>query len=247
MKLSVVIPQYNEASNLNRGVLEEVYEYLSRQAYDWEVIISDDGSTDDSFLITEEKIKSLNNFHQLKNQHGGKAHALNEGIKVASGDWILLTDMDQSTPIYEIEKLLPFTTEFKTIIGSRGSQREGQTIFRKLASIIFTGIRKSVLLNNIYDTQCGFKLFESNLLKKYFPTLDVLNQKNQKGWVVTAYDVELLHIIQRSGNAVKEVTVKWFNEDTTQGKGRKFIHESVNMLQQILKVKRNDLIGKYKK
>ena len=109
--------------------------------------------------------------------------------------------------------------------------------------------RKSLLLSELNDTQCGFKLFEAKMLKTAFPRLEFFKNKiDVKGWRVTSYDVELLHIIKRLGGKIKEVRVLWNDEDLSTAKGgaiNKYIKESKSMLVQIIKVKINDLKGEY--
>jgi len=97
--LSVVIPCYNEEANLERGVLNQVRDYLEKQSYSWEVIISDDGSADNSKNLVKKFVDKHPGFILLKNQHGGKPYAVWQGIKKARGEIVLFTDMDQSTPI----------------------------------------------------------------------------------------------------------------------------------------------------
>jgi dolichyl-phosphate beta-glucosyltransferase len=244
--LSVVIPQYNELSNLRRGVLSEVRSYLDKQNYSWEVIISDDGSSDNSYEFSEDFSKNNTNFRLVKGDHGGKAVALLNGINSARGEIILMTDMDQSTPLKEIEKLLPWFSEgYEVVIGSRGQKRMNSSITRKMASFMFSNFRRILLLRNIKDTQCGFKAFRSDILQKLFPKLDAVKPKDIKGWTVSAFDVELLYISQRQGYKIKEVTVEWNNEDVSETKDRKFVKESIDMLKQILKVRVNSIRGKY--
>jgi cellulose synthase/poly-beta-1,6-N-acetylglucosamine synthase-like glycosyltransferase len=152
--LSVIIPCYNEEKNLKRGVLEEAENYLKSQDYSSEVIISDDGSTDKSRELVEKFIKDHRRFKLLRNPHAGKAYALKFGIKEARGEIILLTDMDQSTPINQLEKLLPyFKKGAEVVIGSRGQKRAGFSLLRQVASNAFRLIRQSLLLRNITDTQ----------------------------------------------------------------------------------------------
>ena len=124
--LSVVIPMYNEEKNLKKGVLFEVEDFLKRQSYSSEVIISDDESTDNSLVLAEEFVKSHSRFKLLKNKHGGKPFAIRSGVMTAGGEICLFVDMDQSTPIKEVEKLLGFYEKgFSVVIGSRGAKREG--------------------------------------------------------------------------------------------------------------------------
>lgn len=247
MRLSVVIPQYNELKNLRAGVLQSVNDYLSKQSYDWEVIIIDDGSTDDSAQETEQIIKDLKGFRQIKAQHGGKPASTARGVEEAIGDWILLADMDQSTPISEVEKLFRYTGEYDVVIGSRGKRRNDASILRKTAGFIFSTYRRLLVLSHIVDTQCGFKLFKKEVIKKYFPLLGSLLKTRVKGWSVSAYDVELLFMINKGGYKIKEVSVAWKDEDISNTKDRKFVKESLDMIKQILTVQINNIRGKYKK
>ena len=248
--LSVIIPCYNEVQNLKRGVLKSLKTYLSKQKFTWEVIISDDGSTDESVELIEKQLPSLNGFQLLKNPHGGKPSALFYGIKKASGELVLFTDMDQSTPIEELDKLLVFAgSNYGAIIGSRGLMRKNFPLYRRIGSIVFVAIRKAFILAEISDTQCGFKLFKKDVIAKSFPKLQFF-QKNKRlsGWQVTSYDVELLHIIKKMGYSIKEVVVVWEDRDVSKNKGgglARYFRESLEMLGQITKVKFNDIRGKY--
>jgi len=247
IKLSIVIPNFNEKENLERGVLDQVYTYLNKAKYDWEIIISDDGSTDGSKEIAEKFARSHSNFMVLSNSHGGKAKTVWAGIKAAKGEIVLFTDMDQSTPIKEIEKLLPwFDQGYDVVIGSRGKARSNFPWYRQLASWGFRSVRSIFLLRHISDTQCGFKAFKTDVAKAIFPLLSAIKQKNQnKGWTVSAFDVELLFLAEKYGSQLKEVDVDWQDEDTSTGKDRRFLKESADMLKQILGVKLNDLKGNY--
>ena len=245
--LSVVIPCYNEENNLKRGVLDEVKKYLKRQSYFWEVIVSDDGSTDKSVDFLEKYCQKNPGFILLKNPHGGKPFAVRAGIKKAKGKIVLFTDMDQSTPIAQVEKLLPFFEKgYDVVIGSRGLERKGFFFLRRLASKVFLLFRKTLLLRNINDTQCGFKAFKNNVAKDLFAQLLIFkNPAKVKGWRVGAFDVELLFIAQKRGYKIAEVPVKWRDKDIARGKQRKFLKESWTMLKEILRVKINDIKGLY--
>ena len=158
--LSVVIPSYNEKVNLRKGVLDKIDHYLSRQRYSWEVIIVDDGSTDGSFEFCEAFVKDNKNFRVIKGAHSGKAGAVTKGILEAKGEIRLFTDMDQATPIEEVEKLLPlFEDGYDIVIGSR-TERVGSPMSRRVMSKSMIILRKmTVGITEIHDTQCGFKMF----------------------------------------------------------------------------------------
>ncbi len=244
--LSVVIPCYNENENLKRGVLDEVDDFLKKQDFVWEVIVSDDGSTDDSREIVTKQIENKKNFKLIQNSHGGKPSAVWEGIKNSTGEYVLFTDLDQSTPVKEIIKLTSFFENYEVVIGSRGGERENFSLTRKLGSTIFRLFRKSLMLRDINDTQCGFKAFKTEVAKKIFPMLQFFKkEKVVKGWKVTSFDVELLFIAEKMRYKIKEVPVEWKDRDIAKGKGKSYLKESKEMLMQILRVKMNDLRGLY--
>jgi dolichyl-phosphate beta-glucosyltransferase len=248
--LSVIMPSYNEENNIKRGVLKVVRGYLSKKDFKWEVIISDDGSTDQSKNLVKDQIKKWKNFRLLENKHGGKPYALLRGIESSKGNFILFCDMDLSTPITELDKMLPFIKKgFKVVIGSRGMNRKNFPLYRKLGAYVFATIRKSFVLSDINDTQCGFKVFDRKIVNEAFPKLEFFaKQSKARGWTVTSYDVELLHIIEKSGAKIKEVKVNWRDEDTSKSKGgslQRYIKESKDMLMQITRVKINDMKGLY--
>lgn len=244
--LSVVIPCYNESENLQKGVLNEIYEFLKNQKFVWEVIISDDGSTDDSRELTEKFIRDKKGFRLIENIHGGKPSAIWGGIKDAQGQYVLFTDMDQSAPIGEVLKLIPFFNRYEVVIGSRGTERKNFSLFRKIGSAVFRAIRKIILLKDIDDTQCGFKAFRTDVAKKIFPKLQFFKkEKEVKGWKVTSFDVELLFIAEKLGYKIKEVSIEWQDRDVSKGKKKSYLKESKEMLGQIIRVKINDIRGLY--
>src|SRR3989338_867808 len=119
-KISIIIPAYNEEKNLKRGVLSEVGNYLEQLKIDYEVIIVDDGSSDASVEIIKKYISKNRNFRLIQNQHGGKAIAVTTGMLAGEGEIILFTDMDQATPISQVEKFMPkFEEGYEIVIGSR--------------------------------------------------------------------------------------------------------------------------------
>ncbi len=250
--LSVVIPSYNEAENIKRGALSEVNDYLKKQDYTWEVIVSDDGSDQVSRQLAGDFCAKTEGFSFLENEHAGKPFTVWSGIRASQGEVVLFTDMDQSTPIYEVAKLLPFYKQgFDAVIGSRGLERKNSSAIRKLASVIFTGFRRIVLLGEFADTQCGFKSMKGKVAREVFPLLQIIrsSKAKAKGWKVTSFDVELLVAAQRRGYKIADVQVEWADRDVSTGKSRggaKFVKESLDMLREIFRVKLNDLRGFYK-
>ena len=251
--VSVIIPCYNEEKNLERGVLDQVFQYLRHQAYSWEVIIADDGSTDNSRALVERFIAGKEGFTLVDLPHGGKPAALWGGMRQATGEVVLLTDMDQSTPIGELEALLPWYGEgFDIVIGSRGTSREGFSLLRQVGSVVFRTMRSLFLLRGIRDTQCGFKLFRRDLVLQIFPRLEFFKQERPTGWKVTAYDVELLYLFDRAGYPIKEIVVEWENRDESDTKGHRseferYMRESISMAREVLRVNVNRIQGLYDK
>lgn len=250
--ISIIIPCYNEEKNLTKGVLDEVYKFLKSQKFKWEVIVCNDESTDGSLKLVKKFVDQHPGFQVLDLPHGGKPSAVWGGIQKAKYPLILFTDMDQSTPLKELTKLLPFFNQgYDVVIGSRGASREGNSLVRKIMAQGFLFGRRLLLLHNIIDTQCGFKAMKTNLAKKIFPELQFFKDKSdKKGWRVSAFDVELLFIAQKWGSKIKEVEVKWKNEDVSTTKGdnaTRFKKESKQMIQEIVRVIFNNLQGVYDK
>jgi dolichyl-phosphate beta-glucosyltransferase len=250
--ISVIIPCYNEEKNLESGVLNQVYQYLSEQPLSWEVVIVNDESSDNSRCLVEQFVESRDGFSLFDIPHGGKPAAVWEGIQQARGEALLLTDMDQSTPIQELSKLLPWYEEgYDVVIGSRKTTREGSSPLRKAGSFVFLTLRRLFLLRDIIDTQCGFKLFRRQVALQTFPHLQFLRQEDQAtGWKVTAFDVEFLYLVERSGYRTKEVLVDWRNRDQSDTKGQagdlsRYLQESINMAQEVCRVKLNQIRGLY--
>lgn len=250
--LSVIIPCYNEGKNLERGVLDEVYLYLAGQAQPWEAIIVNDESTDNSRDLVERFIQNRAGFSLVDIPHGGKPSAVWAGIQQARGEMVLFTDMDQSTPLHEFDKLFPWYQEgFDVVIGSRQTTREGTSSIRKIGSVVFLTLRRLALLRDIADTQCGFKLCRRDVALEIFPHLEFLRQEEKPaGWKVTAFDVEFLYLVERAGYRIKEVTVSWRNRDESDTKGQqgdfaRYLNESINMAREVTRVKLNQIRGLY--
>jgi dolichyl-phosphate beta-glucosyltransferase len=250
--ISVVIPCYNEAKNLERGVLDEVLDYLGTQEYAWEVIVVNDESTDNSRSLIEQFVRDQEGFSIVDIPHGGKPAAVWAGIQRARGGLVLFTDMDQSTPIYELGRLLPWYEQgFDVIIGSRRTEREGSSLVRKAGSYVFLTLRRLFLLRDIIDTQCGFKLCRRSAALGVFPHLEFLRQEERpSGWKVTAYDVELLYLFEKAGYRIKEVNVAWSNRDVSDTKSQggdlaRYLKESIQMAREVTRVKINQVKGMY--
>ncbi len=248
--LSVIIPCYNEEKNLNRGVLDQVYDFMSTQTYPWEVIVVNDESTDNSLSLLNKFAKKHPGFIILDLPHGGKPSALKGGLAKAKYNHVLFTDTDQSTPISELSKIIPyFNKGFDVVIGSRGIQRDNFSAIRKIGSAIFSTTRRLLLLPNIVDTQCGFKAFKTKVARSIFPHLAYFQDNVAKsGWAVSAYDVEFLFIAQKMGHKIREVRVLWQDEDISSTKGdlsKRYKKESILMAKEVYRITLKNLQGGY--
>jgi glycosyltransferase involved in cell wall biosynthesis len=243
--LSVVIPAYNEEINLKRGVLNSVLEYLAGKKFEWEVLILDDGSRDNTPRLIEEFSKRHKNFKLYREPHRGKGGTLVSGIKYAEGEVVLTLDMDQSTPISEFDKFIPkFEEGYDIVIGSR-SGRPGQPILRKLMAYGFVVLRTIILRLPYKDTQCGFKAYSRRAIEKVFSRTDDYGIKSQGtgGSVSAGFDVEVLYIARKQKLKVSEVPVEWY--EYGERKEVNPIKDSWEGLIGLLKVRLNALKGKY--
>lgn len=246
--LSVVVPCFNEEQNIRQGALDEVAGYLRKQKYSWEVLIVDDGSTDVSRDLIKEFIASNKHFYLKENRHQGKAKTVISGMLVANGEYILFSDLDQATPIKELEKMLPWFREgYDIVIGSRKSRRTGAPLLRRLMGPGFMLVRNLILgLGKLEDTQCGFKIFKNQIARDVFNRLKLYQtQKEFSGSRVTAgFDVEVLFIALKSGYKIKEVPVEWHYVDTRRVSP---VIDSLDALRDILVIRLNSLRGEYDK
>ncbi len=245
--LSVVIPAYNEETNIRLGTLEKVSKYLSKQSYPWEVLLVDDGSTDQTATLLLEFSEENSGFRVLQNPHRGKAATVITGMKEAKGSIVLFSDLDQATPIKQVEQFFPwFDAGFDVVIGSRSSQRQGAPLSRIIMARGFMFLRSTLLgLRGITDTQCGFKAFRKDVAKKIFQKLELYGTQNSvDGPMVTAgFDIEVLYLAKTLGYKIKEVSVEWHYVETRRVNP---IKDSLQGFMDILHIRWNAIRGKYR-
>jgi glycosyltransferase involved in cell wall biosynthesis len=244
MRLSIVIPAYNEEANIKGGVLEEVWNYLKKQDYSWEVLLVDDGSTDLTLKLMSNFSKTHKGFRVLAEKHRGKGGTVIVGILAANGDIILFSDLDQATPLPEVEKFFPkFEIGYDVVIGSR-SGRSGAPPIRKLMAYGFALLRTVILRLPFKDTQCGFKAFKKETAKEIFKRMKVYNDKMVAGGaaVTAGFDLEVLYLARKMGLKVAEVPVTWRHKETERINPLK---DSWEGLRDLIKVRINALMGEY--
>lgn len=235
--LSIVIPAYNEEERI-LPTLKRIYEYFSKQSYSYEIIVVDDGSTDNT-------VKILNDFNPTNKpivltngKNKGKGYTVKNGMLAAKGEYIFFTDADLSTPIEEVEKCLPFLSDgYDVVIGSRGLPesdiRIHQPWYRERMGKIFNFIVSTLLMKGILDTQCGFKGFKGNVVKTIFSRSII------DGF---SFDVEILYISHKHKLRTKEVPIRW--ENSTLSKVSPIKH-SLQMFIDLVGIKRKDIKGCY--
>jgi dolichyl-phosphate beta-glucosyltransferase len=203
--LSVVIPAYNEALRLPR-YLPDVVGYCEGRAEPCEVLVVDDGSKDSTADYVEQAGRQ-HAFVRLVRQprNMGKGEAVRRGVAEAAGRYILFADADGATPIREADKLLEAAAKgADVVIGSRkaasAAVKRSRSWFRELVGSAFYRVTNLLVVPDVSDTQCGFKLFRRGAARRIFPMLA------EKGW---AFDVEVLFLAQKLGMVIEEVPVNW--------------------------------------
>lgn len=246
--ISLIIPCYNEELNIQKGVLDKIGNYVQHVPTIQEVIISDDGSTDDTKkLIQKNYLPQYPLFRLLENEHKGKAQTLISAILSAKSDYVLFTDIDLATPIEEVDKMV---TEIEKntdiIIGSRNNTRAGAPLTRKIMAKGMIFIRSFIIgLKEIKDTQCGFKAFKTDAAKKIINSLVVFkNSQSVEGSSVSAaFDLEFLFLASKMGMSITEIPVDWKHVET---KNVNFITDTIETMQDILRIKYYEITGAYK-
>lgn len=247
LTISLIIPCYNEVANIQKGVLDKIGNFTEHDKRFKEVIIVDDGSTDESVKIIKEKYLPLfPKFSLTQNKHLGKAFAIIKGIEQSKGNYVMFCDIDLATPIEEAEKLIAEVKKnYDVVIGSRTSDRAGAPFTRKLMAYGMIFIRHYIIgLKGIKDTQCGFKIFKRKAAEHIISHLEVFKMKNEtQGSSVSAgFDLEFLFLASKLGYSIKEVTVIWRHVET---KNVTFVKSSLEGLKDIFYIKWYDIFKKY--
>lgn len=248
LKYSIVIPTYNEAAVITSS-LTHVLDFMHSFDDNFEIIISDDGSTDNTVDVVNEYAKYHPEIKVLQNPHKGKANNVRVGMLHATGEFILTADADMATPMPELKRLLVWLTDhdYDIAIASRegvGATRHNEPFIRHFIGRSFTLFVQIVALSGINDTQCGFKLFTKEACHRVFSNLKVYgdNLPDIKKPFFGAFDVEVLFLAKKYGYKIKEVPVVWTYVNTNR---LNFIGNSYKMARDVIKIRLYDLMGKY--
>ncbi|MCC6294274.1 MAG: glycosyltransferase family 2 protein [Bryobacterales bacterium] len=239
--LSIVIPAYNEQSRLP-GTLTRVLAYLDSAPWrEPEVLVVDDGSRDLTAALVEEWAGRDPRVRLLRNPgNRGKGYSVRHGMMEARGEWVLFSDADLSAPIEELDALWAALerTPAAVAIGSRALNRGligvHQSKFRETAGRFFNLVMRLVCGLPFWDTQCGFKLFRRDAARDVFSRLRLER---------FGFDVEALFIARLKGYKTIEVPVRWNHADGTKVS---MFRDSADMFLDLLRVRRNQLLGRYR-
>jgi dolichyl-phosphate beta-glucosyltransferase len=243
--LSVVVPAYNEARNFKEGKLIQVYDYLSRSGLRFELLLANDGSSDNTYEQMCDFAKDRKGVRAVDLPHRGKGPTVADTMLMAKGASRLFTDFDQSTPIQEVEKLLSWQQKgYDVVIGSReisGALREAEPWYRHVMGKGFNLVVQVMAVRGIQDTQCGFKLLSAEATKTLFPLLQVTNQPRADAFT-GAMDVELLFLARKKGFKIKEIPVHWKHVESQRVAP---IKDSVRMFVDVARIRWAYLGGVY--
>jgi dolichyl-phosphate beta-glucosyltransferase len=235
---SIVVPAYNESARLGAS-LEKILSYIAQQKWPAEVIVVNDGSSDDTAEIVRRLAKNNLTLRLVENPgNRGKGYSVRNGMLQARGRVLVFSDADLSSPIEELPKLLKALNDGAEIaIGSRWLQAELQTerqpLHRQLFGRVFNLLLRIALGLRFKDTQCGFKAFQQRAAQKIFPLQRI------ERW---GFDPEILFLAGKFGLSVQEVPVAWAHSGGTR------IHpltDGSRMFWEMLRIRWYDLTGKY--
>ena len=238
LQISLIIPAFNEEKRIG-STLEEIFGYFKNQNYLYEIIVVDDGSTDNTVGCVDGYVAKNSNTRLIKNGvNKGKGYSVKNGFIHAAGEYLLFSDEDLSTPIAQIEKLLRYLRSgYDIAIGSRGLKGSDiqihQPWYREMMGRIFNLFVRAFAVRDFKDTQCGFKCFTKD------SALEICKRQQMERF---SFDVEILYIAKRLGFKIKEVPIQWLNEPETKVHA---IKDSASMFIDLLRIRLNDIAGKY--
>jgi dolichyl-phosphate beta-glucosyltransferase len=238
--LSVVIPAYNEGKKLP-NTLPKIYDYLKKQSYDWEILIVNDGSKDNTADVVKNLSSRIENLRLIDNKENhGKGYVVKQGMLSARGKYRVFTDADNSTSIDHVEKMWPeFERGYNVIIGSRDIEGAKLAVpqpwWRIMVGNVFNLMVQVVCgLWGIPDTQCGFKGFTEKAAEDIFSRTRISR---------FAFDAEMLVIAKTMKYKIKQIPVFWVNDKRSSVKFKSMLKMAIDLL----KIRLNMVKGIYEK
>lgn len=161
--ISVFLPAYNEEENISEAI-EKINHYLKSHFRDYEILIVNDGSKDQTLKIVQEMQHSNSNLRLVNHpQNLGYAQALRTGFQRASKDLIFYTDSDGQFDINDLDKLLPFLTDYDIVTGYRIKRQD--PLMRIWMARIYRLVYRLIFGLKVRDIDCAFKLFKKEIFK----------------------------------------------------------------------------------
>ena len=238
--LSIIIPSYNEELRLP-ATLEKIAAYLQSATRPAEVIVVDDGSTDQTAAVAASYASKFQSFRVVGNGvNRGKGFSVRHGMLEAISPFVIFTDADLSAPIEEADKLIvALESGYDVAIGSRAMDRSlievHESAFREFAGIIFNKIVRIILRLPFVDTQCGFKAFRRDRSRILF---------EQQHIERFGFDPELLYLARHHGLRSIEIPVRWAHSPATKVS---MLRDSIQMFLDVFIIRCNALRGRYPK
>ena len=235
---SIVIPAYNESERIV-ATLDKVLAHIAQERWVAEIVVVNDGSRDDTAEIVRRYGRQNAAVRLVENPgNRGKGFSVRNGMLHANGETILFSDADLSSPIYEAKKLFAALEAGADIaIGSRWLRSETQTqrqsLLRQVFSRTYNILLRLLLGLRFKDTQCGFKAFKREAAQQIFP------RQRIERW---GFDPETLYLARKAKLRVDEIPVEWANDDRSKVNP---VRDGMRMFTEILRVRWNDMTGKY--
>jgi dolichyl-phosphate beta-glucosyltransferase len=229
-ELSLILPSYNEAARLPR-TLERVAAYFDTACPSAEIIVVDDGSSDETSLVASEALVGRAGGQVVTfAENRGKGAAVRAGVLAARGQRVLFSDADLSSPIEEEARLRAALDRGADVaIGSRAEPDSRITVrqgtVRQSMGRTFNLLARLLGLTSFRDTQCGFKMFTLEAARAIFPVARL------EGF---AFDVEVLHLAERSGFRVVAVPIEWQNDPVSRVR---MVRDSLGMIFELLRIR----------
>lgn len=235
--LSIIIPAYNEEKRLP-DTLAQVFDFLQKQAYEYEVLVIENGSRDQTFAVAQSFARNQPALRVIQNQERGKGLAVRRGMLEAQGQYRFMCDADFSMPASEISRFLPpVLNDCAIAIASReaaGAVRFNEPAIRHFVGRGYNLLIRLLALPGLQDTQCGFKCFRADVAEILF------SRQTLPGW---SFDVEVLFIGRRLGFPIVEVPIPWYYNAESK---INVLRDSFRMGFDLLKIRWNDWRGLYR-
>jgi dolichyl-phosphate beta-glucosyltransferase len=233
---SLIIPAHNEANRLP-GTLQQAIAYLQTQPYDFEVLVVENCSTDNTFALAQEFADQHPQVRVLSNTQRGKGLAVKRGMLEARGEYRFMCDADLSMPIAEISKFIPpALTGYDIAIASReapGSIRYSEPAYRHLGGRAINLIIRLLALPGLNDSQCGFKCFSGQAASDLFQVQTI------PGF---SFDIELLYVARMRGYRLTELPIDWYYQSDSKVHA---IRDALRMIWDIFTIRWNAMRGLY--